>query len=384
MKVRNALVLGLICVVLAACSNSANPIPVPPASTLPSTADRAPNGRHRLTPAHYRIVDLGAFVQPTRINNHNAVVGYQTPGYGNAIPFLFQHGKLTLLSIYPGDVSATANDINDAGEIVGTSSGGTADHAVVFHPGGVPTLLYQPTPDYPGARANAVNAGGRVVGELEANVPCSPAVVFDGNGLATQLPDIQVANAVNDNGTITGYELFVGAGGCNGESTAYEIDPTHQLPSPSNGANYQGVIPTDINNAGTIIGNYDYCSGSATCDYYGFFDCAMNSVSVCGYAGYVYHGGVVKSIYSPRANAPCIVLNGINQAGEIAGAICTPSNAQRAIRVVGSKVTDLNTLVPANCSWVLQGAADVNDRGVIVGTGLLNGKLHGFMLLPRV
>ena len=82
-----------------------------------------------------------------------------------------------------------------------------------------------------------------------------------------------------------------------------------------------------------------------------------------------------------RRALPCLYLSGINDSGEMVGAICEPATAQRA---VGAHVSDLNSLMPANCSWVLDEATDVNDRGVIVGIGKLNGIYHGFMLVPRV
>jgi len=43
---------------------------------------------------------------------------------------------------------------------------------------------------------------------------------------------------------------------------------------------------------------------------------------------------------------------------------------------------DLNTLIPANSGWVLIAASHINDAGQIVGVGLLNGNLHGFLLTP--
>jgi hypothetical protein len=55
-----------------------------------------------------------------------------------------------------------------------------------------------------------------------------------------------------------------------------------------------------------------------------------------------------------------------------------------AILIVGSKVTDLNSVLPANSRWVLHMATDVNGLGAIVGIGTYGQKPHGFMLVPRV
>ena len=43
-------------------------------------------------------------------------------------------------------------------------------------------------------------------------------------------------------------------------------------------------------------------------------------------------------------------------------------------------MTDLNTLIAADSGWILTTASAINDNGGIVGSGLLNGQVHGFLL----
>jgi hypothetical protein len=43
---------------------------------------------------------------------------------------------------------------------------------------------------------------------------------------------------------------------------------------------------------------------------------------------------------------------------------------------------DLNTLIPNDSGWYLQGALSINDAGEIVGYGLIDGNLHGFRATP--
>lgn len=43
---------------------------------------------------------------------------------------------------------------------------------------------------------------------------------------------------------------------------------------------------------------------------------------------------------------------------------------------------DLNDRVGNGTGWELREAFDLNDSGVIVGQGALNGATHAFMLLP--
>ena len=43
-------------------------------------------------------------------------------------------------------------------------------------------------------------------------------------------------------------------------------------------------------------------------------------------------------------------------------------------------MTDLNTLIAADSGWILTAARAINDNGDIVGSGLVNGQVHGFLL----
>jgi hypothetical protein len=45
-------------------------------------------------------------------------------------------------------------------------------------------------------------------------------------------------------------------------------------------------------------------------------------------------------------------------------------------------MADLNSLIPAGSGWVLTGASAINDSGGIVGTGVVNGQAHAFLLTP--
>jgi hypothetical protein len=61
------------------------------------------------------------------------------------------------------------------------------------------------------------------------------------------------------------------------------------------------------------------------------------------------------------------------------------TSSGHAIAYINGTVYDLNSLLTGTgCTlWTLQNATDVNDTGIIVGTGLLGGTEHGFMLVPQ-
>jgi probable HAF family extracellular repeat protein len=74
--------------------------------------------------------------------------------------------------------------------------------------------------------------------------------------------------------------------------------------------------------------------------------------------------------------------NGINASGHIVGMSMDGDGRARAVRFDGSIAIDLNTLIPAGSGWTLQFAQSINDSGVIVGWGRLNGQTRGFILEP--
>jgi probable HAF family extracellular repeat protein len=69
----------------------------------------------------------------------------------------------------------------------------------------------------------------------------------------------------------------------------------------------------------------------------------------------------------------------INDSGVIVG-YSSFQATYHAFVYSGGKMRDLNKLIPAGSGWLLLQAFGINNAGQIVGTGMHNGKEHGFLL----
>ena len=79
------------------------------------------------------------------------------------------------------------------------------------------------------------------------------------------------------------------------------------------------------------------------------------------------NGTTASNAYVYGMNASHVVLGSLNGMG--------PVEWQP-----GGQPVQLSTLLPNNSGWTLQTAAAINDNGDIVGTGMLGGVEHGFLL----
>ena len=171
------------------------------------------------------------------INTHGQVVGASYDVSGNWRAFLYDGITMQDLGTL-GGARSFAYRINDSGQIVGESEiaiGSTSSHAFLYDGGNMRDLGTLQDDDF-GSWAADVNASGQVVGGSRNSSLNWRAFLYDGssmldlcsvtNCVSAGWDYLAEANAINDNGDITGY------GSINGEIHAFLALASHGAPTP--------------------------------------------------------------------------------------------------------------------------------------------------------
>ena len=317
--------------------------------------------------ATYTITDLGTLggVESiaTAINASGEITGGATNTSGAYHAFLYASGHMTDLGTLGGP-SSQGQGINRSGTIAGYAqlppgpvTGGWPPKPVSLYNGFIDTSGSMVALGAPGGAAYAINNAGQVVGE------CSGGACLFSDGTSTPLGSLggtsgqTQGTAINSSGEVVGYSYlpdgnFRGFFWINGTMTAL------------------GTLGGDwsqaygINDAGQITG-IAYTSGNL------------------GAHAFIYTAGVLKDLGT--LGGAYSTGTAINSAAVVVG-YATPANPNatgyHAFVYSGSKMYDLNSLIPGNSGWVLEAANSINDADEIVGYGTINGEEHGFLLTP--
>lgn len=298
--------------------------------------------------SQYKITDLGktnsTFVSRYDINDYGHVVGLNAAGHA----FLYINGTITDLGTLGGSPNSFATSINNHDQIVGYSN----EHAFLYS-NGVMTDLG--TFDGVSSAAYGINDSGQISG-----------TVYTGGTYPTGGPIhrgfIRSNNVVQVFGTyqnsfwteafdISGHGQVVGTFPVQGDQVRHafvfdgrKLQDLGTLP----GGNWARA--QSINDHNQIVGSAGDQSGNNR--------------------AFLFSGGVMKDLCAGTASD-------INNHGQVVG--YTDNNA---FLYNGTTVIDLNTLLFSGSGWVLQQAIAINEKNQIVGTGILNGESHIFLMTP--
>lgn len=148
--------------------------------TVPTVHRRAVTWKNGLVFRDLGLPPGAREAQGAGINDRGDVVGNLTDSTSGRIEaFVHRDGQFTRLQSLPGQYASYAWDINNHGDIVGTSNGGTP---VVWRAGStVPTVLPVPQGRYPRTVAR-INDSGDIVGTTTGTWPVSTVAVLWRNG----------------------------------------------------------------------------------------------------------------------------------------------------------------------------------------------------------
>ncbi len=209
------------------------------------------------------------------INNSDSVVGQAGSIYPSAShAFLYSNGTMHNLGVLPGGSYSYATAINDAGQIVGTSSIAFGN-VIAFYYDGTMQGLGTNSNESGSSFADAINDSGIVVGQANSLSGYGHAFMWtkarglrDLGTLSTSPQAMSEAMAVSNNGLIVGNSwpanAFVTMGGPLtdlGPGKAYGVNDAGQILGVNvaitldNGNGWSNLSPAAINDAGWIAGS---------------------------------------------------------------------------------------------------------------------------------
>lgn len=310
--------------------------------------------------ADYQVIDLGANVSPKDINSFSVIAGARNTDQYPNIAFRWTP-ELGLEDLK----GTSANAINDAGRIAGSTLIG----AFVLDGNSLKTWDEQ--------TAFGINELGNVSGSQAGrnpyrttSIPYNPAVlegtrwtlmdialVYPRGTRTGVYADIYSLVDINEGGYTVGSRRRYGLAG----SSAIMIAPPYT--SVNSGADViylpTGGVANAINDQNLIVGT---SAASSSTPAFAFLYDGVNVTNLG-----TLTGGSSSGAYD------------INESDVVVGYSQTSTGNHAFIWDASAGIRDLNTLA-GDPDWVLVSAAAINNAGDIVGTGLLNGKSHGFLL----
>jgi probable HAF family extracellular repeat protein len=356
---------------------------LPPAgrAQFSPTADAPQFAAHAPKALTYSIIELGTLGGNSSfardINDRAQITGNASLPSGRLHAFLWERGVMRDLGILtPGVDFSRGFALNEAGVVTGESDN-NSPKTFVYDPavGAMINLaaLVGNNPDnlnIAGGFGAGINDAGQIVGTTSRGAPSVIRGYFFSNGTARDLGSIDGltttparAWGINDFGQSVG----VSRNSNNVSHATFWATPGAATDLGSLGGATAFSEAFRINNRGQIVGRSTVAAGQTPQN------------AVMWENGQIRDLGRLPGVNFGRAND-------INDFGTIVG---TSSQFEgfsgRAViwRAGETAPTDLNTLLPANSGWTLLTSAEgINNHGQIVGFGTRNGQTRAFLMTP--
>lgn len=327
---------------------------------------------HSGTGHKYFVTDIGTLGGTQSfayaLNDSGHLVGYSwLPGDTSGHSFLYSNGQMTDLSpLNSGNVVTVGpTGINNAGQIAsGLMIGGVYVPAIYDSKTEKTTLLGT----LGGGVATSINNSGDAVGYSYLDSLTRHAFLYS-NGVMTDIQGFEggysYAFGINDQGVIVG-------------SASQDDNPDRAFFYAHGVMSWIGPATNSyaraVNQRGQIVGEFLTADNSA-------------------FHAFLYGNGSFTDL--GLSGSPETVAYSINDQQQIVGTVWIPYDSvcpygpctnykQHAFLWENGNPVDLNNLIQEDSGWELAWAFDINNRGQIVGYGLVDGNFRAFLLTPAV
>lgn len=301
-------------------------------------------------------------------------------------------------SVWNDTLSTVPNDLNDAGQIVGTSTrAGDQRRAAWLWQDGELTAL---EPDLDGSQAQAVNEAGQIIGMIQDpaacdSLPWSPIAIWNGDSRSVLCGTDNISGTFMDINDL-GSSLFATARATEAGNVrttwlyhegiytevalyeAYAVNSAEQVVGFISSATDWNAALWEAGNV-TDIGSFG-----------GHFSFAFSINELGHVVGYSENSSGVKHAFlwmgGDMIDLGAGEADDINELGDIVGRAPTGTcnDAESMVLWKDGQVFDLYTRIAPGtiAGWGDLYPAAINNEGQIAGWGRLNGRTHAFLLNP--